>query len=267
MFQQRKSSIIRGSSSKHLKQHHTKLQVNSSLQHTVVSVLPHIVDQMLWIFQALGSTVYYLRGASSVCWLVVAVNCVAICTAWRRPETSEMDVFTLQLITMSDAASLDVWGGEMPAKCSHHDLTRWFSCSSAPSAVLCNSETPTQQFPWPACVTSAFVHIRHVAHNPVKHVERLLQETRVQWAVNQCGVCGLKMGRMGESENGYREKGITVWGGKASNFPYESKMSVKSVAHTHTVYLSYIQKALQQAFLLLSVLVAQQCCSWQRLAL
>lgn len=160
--------------------------------------------------------------------------------------------------------------GEMPAKCSHHDLTRWFSCSSAPSAVLCNSETPTQQFPRPACVTSAFVRIRHVAHNPVKHVERLLQETRVQWAVNQCGVCGLKMGRIGESENGHGEKRITVWPifvGKASNIPYESKMSVKSVAHTHTVYLSYVQKALQQAFLLLSVLVAQQCCSWQCLVL
>lgn len=35
-------------------------------------------------------------------------NSVAICAAWWRPESSEMDVFTLQLITMSDAASLDV---------------------------------------------------------------------------------------------------------------------------------------------------------------
>lgn len=52
--------------------------------------------------------VYYLWGASSVSWLVVAVNFVAIRTAWLRSETSEMDVFTLQLFTMSDAASLDV---------------------------------------------------------------------------------------------------------------------------------------------------------------
>lgn len=89
----------------------------------------------------------------------------------KRPETSEMDVFTLQLITMSDAASLDVSRGEMPANCSHHDLMRWFSCCSAPSAVLCNPKTSTQQFPRPACVTSAFVCVRHVAHNLVKHVE------------------------------------------------------------------------------------------------
>lgn len=37
--------------------------------------------------------------------LVLAENCDAICV---RPESSEMDVFTQQLITMSDAASLDV---------------------------------------------------------------------------------------------------------------------------------------------------------------
>lgn len=52
--------------------------------------------------------VYYSWGGSNVSWLVVTVNCVAIHAAWQRPETSEMDVFTLQLITMSDAASLDV---------------------------------------------------------------------------------------------------------------------------------------------------------------
>lgn len=37
--------------------------------------------------------------------LVLAENCDAICV---RPESSEKDVFTRQLITMSDAASLDV---------------------------------------------------------------------------------------------------------------------------------------------------------------
>lgn len=42
-----KSLIIGGSSLKHLKKHHTKLPVNSNLQHIVVSVLPHSVDQML----------------------------------------------------------------------------------------------------------------------------------------------------------------------------------------------------------------------------
>lgn len=52
--------------------------------------------------------VYYLWGVSSVSWLVIAVNYVAIHATWQRPETLEMDVFTLQLITMSDAASLDV---------------------------------------------------------------------------------------------------------------------------------------------------------------
>lgn len=74
------------------------------------------------------SMAYYLWGVQ--CWLFVAVS-----AAWQRPE---MDMFTLQLITMSDAASLDVWGGEMPAKCSHHDLMRWFSCSGGldPHSVI-----------------------------------------------------------------------------------------------------------------------------------
>lgn len=47
-------------------------------------------------------------GGSGVSLLVVTVNLVVIGTARWRPETFEMDVFTLQLITMSDAASLDV---------------------------------------------------------------------------------------------------------------------------------------------------------------
>lgn len=63
-----------------------------------------------------------------------------LCETW---ESSEKDVFTRQLITMSDAASLDVWGGEMLARCSHRDLMRRFRCSNAPSATLCNSEAPT----------------------------------------------------------------------------------------------------------------------------
>lgn len=45
---------------------------------------------------------------SGVSLLVVTVNLVVIGAARWRPETFEMDVFTLQLITMSDAASLDV---------------------------------------------------------------------------------------------------------------------------------------------------------------
>lgn len=57
---------------------------------------------------SLGKHGFLLMGGLHCVTLVVAVNCAAICAAWRRPETSEMDVFTLQLITMSDAASLDV---------------------------------------------------------------------------------------------------------------------------------------------------------------
>lgn len=71
--------------------------------------------------------------------LVLAAKCDAICL---RPESSEMDVFTRQLITMSDAASGCV-SGDMLARCSHHDLMRRFSCSNAPSATLCNSEAPS----------------------------------------------------------------------------------------------------------------------------
>lgn len=56
--------------------------------------------------------------------------------------------------------------GELLARCSHRDLMRWFSCSNAPSAALCNSEEPTQWLLWPACVTSTFVLICDVAHNP-----------------------------------------------------------------------------------------------------
>lgn len=164
--------------------------------------------------------------------------------------------------------------GEMPAKCSHHDLMRWFSCSSVPSAVLCNSETPTPQYPWPACVTSAFVHIRHVAHNAMKHVERLLWETGVQWAVNQCGVCGLKMGGMGRAWNGYREKGIAVsptFVGERVNLPIWMQNEYTIILHAQIMYISFsrthAEDSTEQAFLLPSVLVAQQCCSWQRLVL
>lgn len=47
LLQQKNSSITGGSSLKHLKQHHAKLQVNSNLQRTVVSVSPHSADPML----------------------------------------------------------------------------------------------------------------------------------------------------------------------------------------------------------------------------
>jgi len=194
-------------------------------------------------------------GGSSVSWsLVVTVNPVAICAAWRRPETSEMDVFTLQLITMSDAASLDVWGGEMPAKCSHHDLMRWFSCSSAPSALLCNSEAPTQQFHWPACVTSAFVWRSPCCpQTPWNMLNGCCGRTGVQRAVNQCGVCGLIMGRKRRGGTVYGEKGITV-----------RPTHTHTHTHTHTVRISATYRRHgEPAFLLLSVLVARQCCSWQ----
>lgn len=142
--------------------------------------------------------VYYLWGVSNVSQLVVVVNYVAIHATWQRPETLEMDVFTLQLITMSEAASLDVWGGEMPAKCSHHDLMRWFRCSRVLLAILCNSNTATPQFLRPACVTSAFVHIRHVAHNPAKHVEWLLRRPGSNGPSINVGCVVWKLGERGE---------------------------------------------------------------------
>ncbi|TNN76021.1 hypothetical protein EYF80_013784 [Liparis tanakae] len=76
-----------------------------------------------------------------------AVNPVSICAAWRGPETSEMAVFTLQLIAMSDAASLDVG-----------------TDSTVPLASLRHK-----------CVRLAFAMS---PANPLKHVERLLQEDR-----------------------------------------------------------------------------------------
>lgn len=143
-----------------------------------------------------------LWGCCSRCYLVGC--CVP------RPETFEMEVFTLQLITMSDAALLDVWwwgeGVEMLAKCSHRDLMRRFSCSSMPSVVLCNSKTSTPRFSWPACVTAASVCTRHIAHSRVKHAERLQRVNEVLQAVNQSEVCGLKWGSFGRVWNGYRKK-------------------------------------------------------------
>jgi len=131
----------------------------------------------------------------------------------------------------------------MPAKCSHHDLMRWFSCNSMPSVVLCNSETSTPWFPWPVCVTSAFVRIRHVAHSRVKHAERLQKETGVHQAVNQCGVCGLKMRRKGRERNGYQKKRketAVCFVRQVLNFPYERTISAKSTVCT--VEHSHIQK-------------------------
>lgn len=56
-----------------------------------------------------------------------------------------------------------------------------------------------------------------------------------KWAVNQRGLCGLKVGKRGESERGFggrasKNYGLTVFVDQASNFPYKSKTSVKSVA-------------------------------------
>lgn len=60
-----------------------------------------------------------------------------------------------------------------------------------------------------------------------------------KWAVNQRGPCGLKVGKSGESKRGYggveggsKNYGLTVFVDQASNFPYKSKTSVKSVALT-----------------------------------
>lgn len=53
------------------------------------------------MLQDMPSMAYYLWvGGGVQCWLFVAVS-----AAWQRHE---MDMFTRQLITMSDAASLDV---------------------------------------------------------------------------------------------------------------------------------------------------------------
>lgn len=102
--------------------------------------------------------------------------------------------------------------GEMPAKCSRHNLMRWFSCSSMPSNVLCNSETSTPWLSWPACVTSASVYVPHIARSPVKHAEKLQKETGVMQAVNQWELCGLKWWRIGKVKNGYRGKNIVfLW--------------------------------------------------------
>lgn len=91
------------------------------------------------------------------------------------PYMAATAVFTMQLIRCGRSGRVRVgWGGgQMPAKCSHHDLMRWFSFSSEALATLCNSETPTRRFPWPDCVTSASVLVGHVSHNPVKHAEWL----------------------------------------------------------------------------------------------
>lgn len=96
---------------------------------------------------------------------------------------------------------------EMLAKCSHHNLIRWFSCSSVPRVVLCNSETLTPRFPWPACVTSTFVHVPHTAHSPVKHDGWTRMETGVSQAVSHCAACGLKAG---ECKKWLQKKAITL---------------------------------------------------------
>lgn len=120
---QRKGSITGGSSVKTVGATSYSSDWTHSYNHSFCFA------QMASMLQDLPSMVYYLWGGLQ-CWLFVAVS-----AAWQRPE---MDMFTRQLITMSDAASLDVWGGEMPAKCSHHDLMRWFSCSSGldPHSVI-----------------------------------------------------------------------------------------------------------------------------------
>lgn len=147
----------------------TASELKLTVQHAVVSGLLHSVDQMLWNLPA-----YYLSGGLR-CFLV---GCGSKPCCHLRCVVETWDLGDGRVYS---AVNHHVWcglsgrvRGEMPAKCSHHDLMRWFSCSSAPSTVLCNSDTPTQQFPRPACVTSAFVRIRHVARNPEKHVERLL---------------------------------------------------------------------------------------------
>lgn len=171
LHQQRKSSIIGGSSLKHLEQNHTKLQVNSNLLYCrlcfATQCWPNVMNPRKHGLLLMGGFQCFLVGCYSKL-------CCHLCCATETWALGDGRVYS--------AVNHHVWcglsgrvRGEMPAKCSHHDLMRWFSCSSAPSAVLCNSETSTQQFPWPACVTSAFVHIRHVAHNPVKHVGRLLR--------------------------------------------------------------------------------------------
>lgn len=98
----------------------------------------------------------------------------------------------------------DLYGsvmGEMPTKCSRHNLMRWFRCSSMPANVLYNWETSTPQFSWPACVTSTSVCVSRIARSPVKHAEKLQRETGVLQAVNQYELCGLKCWKFGRVRN------------------------------------------------------------------
>lgn len=118
--------------------------------------------------------------------------------------------------------------GELLAWCSHRDLMRWFSCSNAPSAALCNSEAPTQWLLWPACVTSTFVLIRDVAHNP--ETCRIAAAEPGTSGLSVSVVCGFSSRLVRDTK---KNKKITVWPifvGYSSNLP--SQTGVEFAVHT-----------------------------------
>lgn len=96
--------------------------------------------------------------------------------------------------------------GELLAWCSHRDLMRWFSCSNVPSAALCNSEAPTHWLLWPACVTSTFVRIRDVAHNP--ETCRIAAAEPGTSGLSVSVVCGFSWRMVRDTR---KNKKITVW--------------------------------------------------------